>query len=198
MITPNGHWDDAKSINGQKYTCGYCGTETTSRGGYTYREKNVSYGGFFVNGMYILICTNCNQPTYIYEKYGIQVPVPNIKETIENLPEALDRLYNETRKAFSSGLYNATVLLCRKMLMNLAVQEGAEENKNFAFYVDYMQSNGYITPKMKPWVDEIRKIGNTATHEIPDVSKDEAISAFEFLVMLLKIIYEFPSKMGSK
>ncbi|MCS4480660.1 DUF4145 domain-containing protein [Clostridium botulinum] len=41
-------------------------------------------------------------------------------------------------------------------------------------------------------MDEIRKIGNEATHEINIISKDQAELALNFLGMLLKFIYEIP------
>lgn len=190
----NGEWHGAQDIYGKKYICGYCGAETSSSGGYIHQKRSEDYG-FIEEGAYVLICTSCNQPTYLYEDLNIQVPNGKIVTNVEHLPESLKKLLSETREAISLGLYNSTVLLCRKMLMNLAVQEGAEENKSFAFYVDYIENNDFITAKMKPWVDRIRKIGNTATHEIPDISKEDANMAFEFLIMLLKLVYEFPNKM---
>ncbi|MBH0156780.1 DUF4145 domain-containing protein [Fictibacillus sp. 5RED26] len=191
----NGEWLDTQDISGQKYTCGHCGTETASSGGYVLQRMNKD--GFYDDGSYILICTACNQPTFLLSDLGIQIPNSKVVTNIEHLPGSLGKLYSETREAISSGLFNSTVLLCRKMLMNLAVLEGAEENKTFAYYVDYIETNGYITVKMKPWVDKIRLIGNTATHEIPDINKEDAYNAFEFLVMLLKLVYEFPAKMQS-
>lgn len=187
----DGEWLDTEIITGQKYICGHCGTETGSSGGYTLEYFDPHFGK--VNAGYILICTTCNFPTF--KNDSKQVPHPKTVITVEHLPESLEKLFLETRDTISSGLFNSTVLLCRKMLMNLAVQEGADENKNFAYYVDYIENNGLITNKMKPWVDRIRLIGNTATHEIPDVSQDDAQLSFDFLVMLLKLVYEFPNKM---
>lgn len=189
----HGEWLGTHVISGQKYICGHCGTETASSGGYIHQISNEF--GFYEHGAYVLICTACNQPTYVYDDLDIQVPNTKMVANVEHLPESLEKLLSETREAISSGLYNSTVLLCRKMLMNLAVQEGAEENKSFAFYVDYIENNDYITAKIKPWVNRIRQIGNTATHEIPDISKEDAYMAFEFLIMLLKLVYEFPNKM---
>ncbi|WP_261133050.1 DUF4145 domain-containing protein [Bacillus sp. Marseille-Q3570] len=190
-----GEWRALEDIYGQKYTCGHCNTETSAIGGYVLQRRDEQ--GFWEEGSYLLVCTGCNFPTFLQADLSIQIPNPKVLSNVEHLPESLAKLFRETREAISSDLYNSTVLLCRKMLMNLAVQEGAEENKTFVFYVNYIEENAYITVKMKPWVDKIRRIGNTATHEIPDVSKEEAFVAFEFLVMLLKLAYEFPVKMES-
>jgi hypothetical protein len=190
----NGDWLETDDITGIKYTCGYCGSETSGDGGYPLeRQHSTHYYKEVV--AYVIICTSCNQPTYLFQEEGIQVPSPKLVANVEHLPASLSTLFNETREAISAGLYNSTVLLCRKMLMNLAVLEGADENQSFLFYVDYFVNNDFITVKMRPWVDKIRLIGNTATHEIPDIQKEDAYIAFEFLVMLLKMIYEFPNKM---
>jgi hypothetical protein len=38
------------------------------------------------------------------------------------------------------------VLLCRKMLMNVAVHEGAAEGLKFIEYVTYLSDHGYVPP----------------------------------------------------
>lgn len=78
--------------------------------------------------------------------------------------------------------------------MNIAVSQGAKEGLSFAKYVDHLASNGYVPPNGKTWVDHIRKKGNEATHEIPDMSRDDAVDLITFTEMLLKFIYEFPNR----
>ncbi|WP_349407932.1 hypothetical protein [Pseudalkalibacillus sp. SCS-8] len=94
--------------------------------------------GFQEIGAYTLVCTGCNYPTFLQFDIGIHLPSPKIHASVEHLPESLGMLFRETGKVISSGLYNTTVLLCRKLLMNLTVQEGARENQKFPFYVDFI------------------------------------------------------------
>jgi hypothetical protein len=91
--------------------------------------------------------------------------------------------------------YTAAVLLCRKVLMHIGVQLGAPDGKSFAEYIDYLNANGYITPKSKGWVDHIRKKGNDATHKIDIVSQTDARELLTFTEMLLRLVYEFPTKL---
>ncbi|MBI2419438.1 MAG: DUF4145 domain-containing protein [Ignavibacteriales bacterium] len=95
---------------------------------------------------------------------------------------------------FSINAFTAAVLICRKLLMHIAVTLGADEGKQFIFYVEFLEKMGYIPPGGKGWVDYIRKKGNEATHEIVMMTKDEAGDLIAFSEMLLKIIYEFPSR----
>ena len=93
--------------------------------------------------------------------------------------------------------FTSAVLACRKLLMNIAVAEGADEGKRFIEYVEYLADNGYVPPGGKGWVDHIRTQGNEATHEIAMKTEDEAKDLISFVEMLLKFIYEFPARVPS-
>jgi len=71
------------------------------------------------------------------------------------------------------------------------------EGKKFIEYVEYLANNGYVPPHGKGWVDHIRKKGNEATHEIVIMSQSDSEELISFMEMLLKFIYEFPSKIPS-
>lgn len=79
------------------------------------------------------------------------------------------------------------------MLMNIAVNQGAEENLRFIEYVNYLSNNGFTPPNGRHWVDHIRKKGNEATHEIELMKESDAKDLIMFTEMLLKFIYEFPA-----
>jgi len=93
--------------------------------------------------------------------------------------------------------YTAVVLLCRKLLMNVAVQEGADPNLKFIQYVDYLEAQHHFPARAKPWVDHIRAVGNTATHEIPAMGETDAQNLIRFSALLLKTIYEFPAAVAA-
>jgi len=78
--------------------------------------------------------------------------------------------------------------------MNIAVAQGADPGKSFVEYVEYLASYGYVPPKGKGWVDHIRKKGNEANHEIAVMSRPDAEELISFTEMLLKFIFEFPSR----
>lgn len=95
--------------------------------------------------------------------------------------------------AAGAGAYTSSVMASRKVLMHLAVAEGAPEGQTFLQCVEYLDGKGFIPPRGKVWVDYVRKRGNEANHEIVIMGQDDASALITFLQMLLRFIYEFPA-----
>lgn len=89
-----------------------------------------------------------------------------------------------------ANAFTASELLCRKILMHIAVEKAAPEGKPFVFYLDHLERAGYVTPPMKGWVNAIRANGNEATHAIAAPSKERAESTVMFTAELLRLTYE--------
>jgi len=53
----------------------------------------------------------------------------------------------------SVNAFTVAVMACRKVLMNVAVAEGADEDLNFAKYVDWLAGQGFVPVKGRTWVD---------------------------------------------
>ncbi len=83
------------------------------------------------------------------------------------------------------------------MLMNIAVHEKAEENKQFVYYVAYLADNGYLPPGGEKWAEHIKDRGNEANHEIKAKTAEDAQLLIRFVEMLLRFIYEFPKLVPS-
>jgi len=109
----------------------------------------------------------------------------------------VESLYREARECASIGAYTAAAMAARKILMNVAVAQGAKPNLTFVQYVNYLSDNNYIPPNGKVWVDHIRNTGNDANHEIPAVSQTEVNDLLLFLQFLLTFIYSFPAKFAT-
>ncbi len=176
-------WRNIADISSSEFVCGFCGNVVASSKGFFAPEERRE----------IYVCPHCGQPTYVNE-HGSRTPgvAPGVE--VKNVPELLDTIYREARNCVAVGSHTSAVLACRKMLMNIAVEQGAEEGKSFLFYVEYLANSGYIPPNGKGWVDHIRKKGNEATHEISLMSQADAEELISFIEMLLKFIYEFPAR----
>lgn len=186
-----GHWNDADKMDPRKYQCAHCDAVVGPDTGYFCSDINMM-------GMplaYIYICSNCNRPTH-FENNGVQIPSPRYGKKVEHLPKEIKKVYIEIRDCMSHQLYTAGVLLARKLLMNIAVDSGAEEGKNFVTYVDFLDNEGVIPKDGKDWVDAIRQAGNIATHKIPSIDKELAERIVKFLEFLLRIKYEMPGELA--
>lgn len=184
-------WNKSDKIASRTYVCGHCGNSLASQLGYQ--------GSTIENpakAVYIYICHQCSNPSF-FNWDGIQIPGPSYGQTIKHIPDAnVEKLYDEARNCYTISAFTSSVMCCRKLLMNLAVSEGAQEGISFVEYVNYLNDNNFIPPKGKPWVDAIRKLGNEANHSIEFKSPEQARLILTFTEMLLKFIYEMPGLLG--
>jgi len=140
----------------------------------------------------IWVCP-CGNPTFFEGEK--QYPGYPFGGEIGGIAEAgVKELYDEARKCTGTQAFTAAVLVCRKLLMHIAVEKGAPKGKSFMEYVEFLSDNHYVPPDGKGWVDHIRKKGNEATHEIAVMKREDAGDLITFTEMLLRFVYEFPSK----
>lgn len=171
------------------WVCGYCGREVGGSVGYKRDD--------FEEDKAIYICPHCENPTaFLLGGYGgvEQFPKPAFGREIDGLPSSVEQLYGEVRRCVQCASYTSAVLSMRKLLMHVAVEQGANPGKSFAYYVSYLDETHWIPPNGREWVDAIRKAGNEAPHEITISSESDAKRLLDFTEMLLKIVYEFPSR----
>lgn len=116
--------------------------------------------------------------------------------TPDKLPPGDLAVWEEVRTCLGSGAYMAAVMLCRKLLLHLAVENGLESENakghapGFAECVKHLQKAGVITQQMLEWVEPIKDVGNTANHKIATVSQDQAEQVATFTLQLLVLAYE--------
>lgn len=204
------NWVVIQQMVPKKWTCGHCGLNVGGNRGY-YRNdgghmndrqrQNIQQnkpGGILPQELVteglprIFICPNCDRPTY-FEK-DKQLPGVAYGSTINHLPPDVESLYTESRNCMAVSAFTASVLATRKLLMNVAVHLGADTNKTFQIYVNYLADNGYVPPNSRGWVDHIRTKGNEATHEIPAIREDDAKDLLTFMEMILKMVFEYPQR----
>jgi hypothetical protein len=174
-------WVNPEKLRPYRFQCGFCDSWVASElGWYTYDKTDLLY-----------ICPNCLCPTFFSR--GRQIPGVLPGNKVSHLPQDIQSLYQE-----AVGCYTSAVLTCRKLLMHIAVEKGAKPGERFLFYVEYLANQGYVPPDGRGWVDQIRHKGNEANHEIKVMQKEDAEDLITFVEMLLKFVYEFPSKVRSQ
>ena len=123
-------------------------------------------------GRHVFVCAVCDSPTA--KLGGRQYPGVTFGDTVRALPTDVQVLYDEARGDMAVPAYTSAVLVCRKILMHVAVELGAQPNLKFVEYVDYLWDNHHVPVNAKAWVDHIRDKSNEANHEIVQMSREEA------------------------
>ena len=183
------HLGNSDNLSRHNYRCGHCGRENSGRVVSIYHtDKNKT-----TPRIKFMLCTSCADGS-VWIMPDKVIPGISPGEKLEGLPTEVNEAYEEARKCFAINSYTACELLCRKILMHIAVDKGAAEGKSFKFYLDFLETKGYITPSIKSWVDIIRKNGNDSTHKLETPSKERAENTFMFTMQLLRIIYEMEYK----
>lgn len=183
-------WVSKTTMQPKQFICGHCGHKVASNEGFYTQDAPDGEQAF------IYICPNCTKPSHFHR--GKQIPGVAPGNDVGHLPADIQALYLEARNAVSVGASTAAVLACRKLLMNIAVSQGAKPGESFLSYVEHLAQAGYVPPNGRAWVDHIRSKGNEANHEIKLMSSDDASELIAFAEMLLKFIFEFPNKVPGK
>jgi len=183
------NWFEAKNGITRNFVCGYCGSDITSQLGYYATEYR---DGRPIEVANIRICHKCGKPTFINSD-GKTVPSATYGKNIEYLPKEIEELYNEARRCFSIDAYTSVIMCCRKLLMHIACENGAEENLAFGKYVQYLKDNGYVAKPTHKLADAILKYGNIANNKLEIYTKEDATNIMLFTETILKNIYELPS-----
>ena len=187
MVTINGYliyYPHIQEAEGTiEITCGYCESKVSSLVLAFIRDTNRPAVYSWV------MCTNCSQGSIVDFNGDV---IPNIKfgKKINNLPLDIEKAYEEARNCYSASAYTGSVLLCRKIIMHVAVDKGAEEGDTFVSYLTYLEENHFITSNMKIWIDHIRNEGNTTNHTLSISDPKTSESILRFTSRLLDLVYE--------
>jgi hypothetical protein len=136
-----------------------------------------------------ILCPSCIDAS-VLTKEGLLYPSAASGPVIEGLPGTVKDAYHEARMCLTVNGFTACELLCRKILMYVAVEKGAPTGDTFNNYLTHLTGLGYIAPPMKGWVELIRKHGNQSTHELPSPDRTRAESTLMLTAELLRLIYE--------
>jgi hypothetical protein len=177
------NWREVLTKNPEtSYTCAHC---SNSVGAAWQWEK---HDGSSV----AVLCPVCDWATVLMNDQ--QFPGVKFGRAVAGLPADVAALYTEARDCMGVSAHTAAVLLCRKILMHVAVETGANAGLKFVEYVQYLWDEHYVPPNAKGWVDHIREKGNEANHEITLMSRTEAEQLMSFTEILLQLVYELPQR----
>lgn len=180
-------WNGLSSVPPESYRCGYCGFDVSS-------HEGLQTAG---QAAFTRICGQCNCPTF-FSGMGLQVPGPRPGYPLNKLPTDIAGLYEEARSSRAANAFTGAVMLCRKLLMHIAVEKGAATGKNFKEYVQWLIDERYAPRGAEQWVDFIRDRANEANHEIMLMTEADADGILNLTEQLLRNVYELPGLVPTK
>lgn len=186
------NWNNLETLKSASFICGYCGSKTGNNKGYGFYE---GYNKPASEYLAIYICPNCGRP--IFKEFNMFTPSAIYGRPIDGLPEDIGNLYEEARNSYQVRAYTGVVLICRKLLANVAIHYGAKERLKFVQYIDYLVENGYVPPKSKNWVTKIKNEGNKITHLQKCETQEKAKQILDLVEMLLLINFKFNDEYNS-
>lgn len=162
-------------------TCGLCGVFVQAK---PVSEPTGSKRGWYQ-------CPNCNAAIVKQVDGSVYPPAP-AGGTVPNLPADVEKAWQEARVSHNVAAYTASEIMCRKILMHLAVDRAdSKPGKGFVDYVNDLEKGGYIATGLKPTVDSIRSRGNAANHELPASTEEESLQTLRITQHLLESVYAF-------
>lgn len=174
--------DGSTSESWHPYICGHCGTSVSGAVIALVGDGSGRYARW-------LQCPKCSEGSFCSLDDRI-FPGAKFGPLIEGLPKEVAEAYEESRDCLAVNATAACELLCRKILMHVAVDKEAKEGQTFASYVDYLEKEGYVTPPMRDWVKLIKDHGNESTHRLPSPERKRAEGTLLFTAQLLRTVYE--------
>lgn len=165
-------------------TCGNCGAGVAAEVIYSIDV----YGGTIV----WLQCPGCLDGS-VKTLSGAIYPVAPTGRTVANLPPEVAQAWREARTAHAVAAYTASEIMCRKILMHLAVDVAQSPvGGTFKQYVEALDTAGYISAGLRPAVEKIKDRGNAANHDLPASNEEGSRSTLKITEHLLAGIYEIP------
>ena len=130
-------WQETRPVHGSAYTCPNCEATTAPHIGYRAQVSS----GVYPN---ISICPQCNFPTLLVNREW-QIPAAPLGAAVGALPDNVRRFYDEARKCATVEGWDAVALLCRTLILHVAVECGvAKQNAHFEPCVDALNDDGWI------------------------------------------------------
>ncbi|MDX6760509.1 DUF4145 domain-containing protein [Streptomyces sp. F8] len=144
-------------------------------------------------------CLKCGDPLLaIEEDYGNgwdEEPVtvwPQAHQIISPLiPESLRRQHSETHKCFSIRAYTATVVMVRRTLEGICIDQGAQ-GKTLMQMLEHLAKSGKIEGRFHEWSQALRALGNEGAHfSTRAITAEDAADAVGFTEALMDYIYVY-------
>ena len=136
-------------------------------------------------------CPDCNEPILL--KSGL---VYEINQFVWAIPEKLRHALIECLKCYRISSFDATALMCRKVLEMFCVLKGVKiRGSNLKTAIHKLRENDIINEQLFAWAESLRDIGNKAAHDIDtNFTSQDAKDILDFTIAILDFTYSFKEK----
>ncbi len=181
-----------------EFRCGHCGTPTSGAIVTSATQSGRPSGGTS-EIQFVVACSHCYGLSIYFggdpKSPSRRYPAAPAGREVEGLPDDVKDAWTEARAAYTAGAPTASEHMCRKILLHVAVERGADASSSFLSSVNYLFEHGHLPSQMRPWVDRIRLNANKAAHEIEPRDDARARATLEFTQELLHLMYEMDHAM---
>ena len=195
----SGHSGTKLSI--QKISCPFC-MEKGNFGLDYHAEKNKPNSTKQLN-FDTLQCGSCHGYVMVLWSVGEHRPIHDyrvlpwsmkLENFPENWPEPVGRHWLQARRNVQDENWDAAAVMARSSLQ-AALRVCNARGGNLKQEIDDLASKGVLPPIMKEWSDQVRELGNDATHptlEQNPTNPQDACDIVEFLDFLLEYLFSLP------
>jgi hypothetical protein len=109
-------------------------------------------------------------------------------------PAEVGRCWQQAHRSLQSESWDAAAVMARTSLQAALRDQGAEGSR-LKDEIKSLADRGVLPPLMREWSDEVRSLGNDATHpdgESQGTTAADARDVVEFLDYLLQYLYDLP------
>lgn len=110
----------------------------------------------------------------------------------EHFPDSVQRIYQETIKAFNAGALILAGAGLRAIVEAICLEQNLKGNLEKK--IDALVSNGLLAKPQAELLHEERYIGNSAIHEIKSPAKRDIVDGLGIIEGLLSTIYVLPEQ----
>ncbi len=127
------------------------------------------------------------------------VPNPPPLNAPEYTPENIGSTFRQSMDNLRRGNWDACGMAGRKAL-DLATKhlDPSLAGKKLVDRIDALAAAYRITPDLKEWAHEVRRLGNDAAHDDDPFSKDDAESLIQFTRTFLEYAFTLPGSLAKR
>ncbi len=114
----------------------------------------------------------------------------------DHWPPAVGRNWLQAHKSLTDENWDAASVMARSSMQS-ALRDKKAKGANLLEEIEYLGKQGLLPPLMIDWSNEVRLLGNEATHSDPNdsgVDPKDANDITEFLDYLLEYLYDLPKR----